>query len=369
MKLRNVFLFVLIFIVFAGCGKKESNEIKIGAILPLSGAGAQVGTLSNNAVNLAISNYNKNKTVDEPKITAISEDDKLDPKLAVSAFQKLNDVNNVNIIIGPISSGATLAIAPLANKKKVTIISTGASANAITNAGDYIFRVELSDSNGGQLQAELAYDSLKFRKMAIAYVNNDYGKGLASVFNKKFEELGGKVLINEGFPSQSTDFRTILAKIKSLNVDAIFFVFNTEITPFVKQKSELQVKSKIFTTPVFENQTFLDNLGKSAEGIIYIYYGTFNQNEKDSVASSFISSFNNNFGKPPDYYAALAYDATNIAISALKNVNYDLSKFNEALLNTKDFPGVTGNISFDKNGDVNKPVTLKIVKDGKFKQY
>lgn len=353
-----------------GCGsKKESNTIKIGAILPLTGDGAQIGALSNDAINLAINGYNNKKNLHNPKIIAIIEDDKLDPKISVSAFQKLHDVNDVKIVIGPISSGATLAVAPLANKNKVTIISTGASANKVTRAGSYIFRVELSDKSGGIKQAEYARDSLNFKNMAILYVNNDYGQGLASVFSKKFKELGGSVDLSDGFQQGTTDFRTILTRIKALKVDAIFFVFNTEIVPFIKQKYELKVKAKVFTTPVLENQKYLNDLGKLANGIRYIYYGTFNKDNDDSLGTHFIQMFQKNYNQTPDYYAALAYDATGIVIKTLKDVDYDLSKFNNALYKIKNYPGVTGNISFDQNGDVEKPVTLKTVRNEKFTNY
>jgi len=369
MKKLALFFFAFILFFLPSCNQNNNDTIKIGVILPLTGMGAEIGSLSNKSIQLAFKSYNDSRNSNEPRIKIISEDNRLDPKVSISAFQKLVNLDDVKVIIGPISSNATLAIAPLANKNKITIISTGASSNKITNAGDYIFRVELSDKYGGKKQAEIAYDKLKYRKMACVYVNNDYGKGLVSVFNKEFISLGGKIILDEGFEQGSTDFRTILTKIKSLKIDAIFFVFNTEIIQFVKQKYELNIKTKIFTTPVFENQRYLNALGVLANGINFVYYGTYNKNSNDSIVQNFIYRFKKNYNTEPDYYAALAFDASNVIIKALKNINFNMNKFNNELYKIKNFHGITGNISFDKNGDVKKPVILKTVRNGKFVKY
>jgi branched-chain amino acid transport system substrate-binding protein len=130
------------------------------------------------------------------------------------------------------------------------------------------------------------------------------------------------------------------------------------------------LSAKIYATPVFEDQSFIDQMGKTnADGIIYTYYGSFNLNSSDKTVTDFITSFKTRYQTDPSYYAALGYDNICIMIEALKNSNFDSYNVKSSLYSIQNFRGVTGEISFDKNGDVSKPVILKVVKNGEFSYY
>jgi branched-chain amino acid transport system substrate-binding protein len=173
--------------------------------------------------------------------------------------------------LGPLTSGTTLAVAPIAEKNHVVILSPGASAPKITQAGDYIFRNELSEAYGARAQAELAFSRLNFKSVALLYINNEYGVGTVGVFRDSFSRLGGRIVADEAFDSGATDFRTALTRIKQANPDAIFVVFQDEIANIVRQRAELGISVPIYTTPVFEDPENLKTLGPLAEGIIYTY--------------------------------------------------------------------------------------------------
>lgn len=359
-------LIVLIILFSFGCGKKEEKEIRIGVILPLTGDVASLGSPSLKAVNLAVEQANLQAEKEGYKFIVIAEDDQAVPAKAVSAIQKLKDVDKIRLVIGPLVSSSTMAVAPIADKNGIVIISPGSSAPGITNAGDYIFRNELSDLFGGTKQAELAYNVLKYRKVACVYINNDYGVGVSTVFKKVFLSLGGAVTLYESFDQGSTDFRNVLNKIKNNKPDAVFFISHNEILNFVRQKVEFGINTPVYTTPVFEDKNNLEKLGKAAEGIIYTYYGTFFPESNNETIKSFVNSYRKKYNEEPTYYSALAYDATNILLTALKNAKYDILKVKDELYNIRNYNGVTGVTSFDKNGDVEKPVILKAVKNGKF---
>ncbi len=299
----------------------------------------------------------------------IAEDDQATPAIAVSSFQKLINVDNVKLVLGPLTSSATLAVAPLAEENKIVILSPGASAPSITDAGDYVFRNELSDSFGGDKQANLAFNNLNFKKVAIVYINNDYGVGVQSVFKDKFTSLGGKIVASESFKQGNTDFKSILAKIAIQKPDAIFVVSHNEILNLLKQKKEIGLSIPVYTTPVFEDQKNIEKLGPLAEGVIYTFYGSFSLDGNNLNTNKFIESYKAKYETNPTYYSALGFDAANILTTALKSANYDENKVKDELYKIKDLDGVTGITSIDKNGDVMKPVTLKTVKNGKFSQY
>ena len=368
-KIKIALVVVCVLFIFMGCSKESEEGIEIGIIMPVTGPGAVAGKPSFNAAKMVIDSYNENRKESEPILDLILEDDQLDAKTGVSAFQKLISVDKVKAVIGPISSGVALAIAPIAEKNKTVIIATGASNYKISEAGDYIFRVELSDFEGGREQARIAVSKLNFKKIACIFINNDYGVGLMENFRTEFDSLGGKIILSEGYEKDEKDFKTILLKIKSANPDAIFFIFNTEIINFVEQKYQLNIPGKIFTTPVFEDQKYLDGLGKLAEGILYVYYGTFNSASSSNNSKNFVKKYKEIYNDAPNYYAALAFDATSVLVKALKNASFNTSILKDEIVKIKNFEGATGVMSFDENGDVTKPVTLKTVKEGKFVEY
>lgn len=352
--------------LIAGCSRNTNKEVKVGVLMPLTGSAASLGVPAWQAIQLAMDEENALRTKNEPVVRLLPEDTQAQPSTGVSSILRLITTDDVKLIIGPLTSTVTLAVAPIAEERHVVIISPGASAPSISSAGDYIFRNELSDSIGGTYQADIAYDKLHFKRVGCVYINTDYGAGLYQVFKSRFEKLGGKIPLAESFLPGTTDFRSIIAKLKSVHVDAVFIIAIDEIVNFVRQKEELGLNCKIYTTPIFENQEYLGQLGNLAQGILYVYYGTYDPTSTDSATQAFISHFEARFYHPPTYYSALAYDAARILYDALKEANFDQARVKDQLYQIRGFKGITGETSFDKNGDVIKPVSLKTVESGRF---
>ncbi|HWZ22578.1 MAG TPA: penicillin-binding protein activator [Cytophagaceae bacterium] len=372
-KVKSIIAISAIALVLAGfssCDQKPQNDeaksIKIGAILPLTNSAAFVGIPIKNSILLKVNEFNEHSPT---KIQVVFEDSQADVKEAVFAFEKLNS-QGIKIVLGPVTSGEVLATAPIAEKNKIILFSPSASAQNITNAGDYIFRNELSDLLGATMQARLAINRLHWKKISILYTDNDYGEGVKSAFKKEFEQLGGTIETAISFKGGTTDFRTQILKLKSYQNDAVFVIAQAEYPTIINQFIENKVPSKIYATPIFEDPSFIQKIGKkNSDGIIYTYYGTFNLQTEDSVSKSFIDQYKSKYNIEPTYYGALGYDNISILIEALKRSNFDIEKTKASLYAIQKFPGVTGEISFDKNGDVSKPITLKIVRDGAFTYY
>jgi branched-chain amino acid transport system substrate-binding protein len=348
--------------------KKEPKEIKIGAILPLTGDAAKYGEASKNAIALFIDELNASGGIKGKKIKVIYEDDQADPKLGVSAFQKLVTTDKVPVIIGPLPSSVTLAIAPLAEKSKVVILSPASSSPAITNAGDYIFRTVASDLLEGTALANFVYNELKLKKVAIIYINNDFGIGLSNSFSNRFEELGGKIVTVESFEQSATDFRSQLSKIKTLNPQAIYMVGYKEMGNILKQAAELGIKTQFLSFAMFEDPEILKIAGKAAEGLIYSYR-SFDPKSSEEVVKKFANNYKSKYGVEPDIFAGLSFDAARILALAIEKGGSNADGIKSALYMVKNFPGVTGEITFDKNGDVTGAISIKTVRQGKFIWY
>jgi len=347
------------------CSKKqpESKEIKIGVILPLTGDLAEPGTKAFDGIKLAIDNYNE--TIPDKPIKLIAEDSRANPKDGVNAINKLISVNHVKLIIGDITSGVTLAIAPIAEKNRVVILAPGASNPKVRDAGDYIFRNWASDNFDGDVMAKYLINKLGLKNAAIIYVNNEYGTGLAKAFEKTFEENGGRISLKENYDEGVSDFRTLISKVKSINCDCIYLPGQPkENALLIRQMKELGYNSTVTANLSVETPDFYAIAKELGEGIIFST-PAFDLNSNGLIVKKFVELYESKFKKKPDATAGHGYDAANIMILAIKIADYDTNKVKDQLYKIKNFPGVTGNTTFDDHGDVVKPVMIKkLNKDG-----
>ncbi|MFA5291847.1 MAG: penicillin-binding protein activator [Phycisphaerae bacterium] len=349
-----------------GCAKKpqEPNEIKIGAILPLTGDGAKYGQSAKKGIDLALKEINTAGGIHNKKLKIIYEDSILDPKQGVNAANKLITVNKVPVIIGAMASSVTLAIAPIAEKSHTILLSPASSAPDITKAGDYIFRNTYSDIYEGPVMARYAYEKLGFRQIAILHINNDFGVGLSKAFQQSFVQLGGKIVDLESYEN-SSDFRSQLNKVKQSNPDSIYLVGYSEMGLVIRQAKEMALNNQILSCIMFEDPKILEVAGDAAEGVIYTY-PTYNPNSNQQDVVNFVQIFRQKYNEEPDIYAASSYDSLKILAYAMNKGGLEAASIKQTLYSIKDFPGVTGSTTFDNNGDVTKPIGIKQVQNGKF---
>ncbi len=362
------FVIILSLVFFSSCEKQEKVEedkiIKIGAILPLTGDAATYGERLREGFE--ISKYAFEKANSEPILKIFFEDSRIDPKEAVNAFYKLIQGGDIKFIVGPYSSSEVLAIAPIAEKRKILVISPGASSPMISKAGDYIFRVVASDIYDAKVIAHFIEKELKASKASIVYINNDYGVGIEKTFSKEFISLGGKVIDSISFEQNTTDFKTFLSKLDNNKPEIVVLIGFKEMGFFLKQMGEMGLNFRVISTGLFENPDIINIAGEFAENTYYtIPY--FNLTGDEEVLNKFKLLFEEMFpGKKPSIEHALAYDCLNVLLFAIKNTDGRVDSVKNKIYTIKNFPGVAGSITFDQIGDVIKPYGIKIYKDKEF---
>jgi branched-chain amino acid transport system substrate-binding protein len=360
---------IIIVLIISGISyktiKKEQGieTIKIGVLTPLTGSISEYGNNVKQGIELATLEINKNGGIDNKKIELIFEDSKCDPTQAVNSFNKLVDVDGVGAVLGTVCSGETLAISPIANDKKVVVISAAASSPKITNAGDYIFRVYPSDDYESGVAAETVYNRLKKTKVSVLYLNNDYGVALRDSFRKKFESLGGRVLGEEGYLQESKDFRTQLLKIKSQKPDAVYMIsYPVDGGLAIKQAKELGIEVVFLGTSGLKANDFISSGGKSTEGFILASIAESSSTKEDI----FTKSYEEMFGRKPGLVSDMAYDSMYILRKAFVGTK-NIEEVKNNLYKIKGFDGASGEINFDLNGDItNIKYSLFTVKNGQF---
>lgn len=348
-----------------GCGKQQS-AIKIGAILPLTGDAAVWGKNAKEGIDLAVEKLNGTGGVNGLKIKVVYEDSQANPQTGVSAFNKLISVDGSQVIIGDIISSVVLAVAPIATKNKVVILSPGATAPKISGVSKYVFRNWNSDALEGKVSADFAFDRLKARRVAIVYINNDYGKGLQEVFEKEFKARGGSIVDVEAFGQNETNCRTQLSKVKAAKPDVLYLAgYPKEIPLVLKQAKELGVTGKVLATVAFEDPQVIKVAGSAAEGVIYPFPAPLN--DKDPARQEFLAAFKKKYGKAPGIGVDNCWDAVNTIAEAIKlGGGTSGEQIRLGLTKLKDFPGASGVTTFDRYGDVNKPMMMKTVRTGQF---
>ena len=349
-----------------GCVKKEEKEIRIGAVFCMTGSGKTVGEDTFRGVELAVEQINSKGGILDKKIKLIIEDDQTAPQMSVTATQKLIKSDKVKVIIGALPSSNTLADIPVAESSRVVLLSPASSNPKISKGGDYIFRNWISDLVEGEAIAKYIFNVLKQKKVAILFVNNEYGSGLKDVFKNIFEQLGGTVTIAESYEQDATDFRTQLTKIKATSPDSIYYPGHPkEIALILNQAKEMKISLPFESAVAFEDPIVLELSKGNAEGVIYST-PFFDLNSDSPAIKKFTETFRKKYNRDPGVFAAHGYDALNIIALAIQKGGYDSDKIKEQLYKIKDFDGVSGKTSFDHNGDVIKPVSIKTVKNGKF---
>jgi len=335
------------------------EPIKIGFIGPLTGELSSIGSVSKAAVELAVEEVNSDGGINGRPIEVIYEDGQCNTKVAISAANKLINIDKVPVIIGGLCSTETSAFGPMAMENEVIVFSYCSTAPKLSELGKYFFRSYPSDSLQGKFSAEYAYNDLGARKIAVLYHISDYGIGIKDVFKQRFEELGGKILIEEGTPQDSRDYRTVLIKLNNLNPDIIFMpTYPDGAVAALKQAQELGITTKFLGGDGWDDPDLQKEVSGRGD---FIFTGIVNSSPEDFKNKILAKTG----GDQVPVCTSNAYDNMKIIAQVIKKVGLDTNKIQEELHKIK-YNGEFGYIEFYPNGDlITANYTVKKIEDGK----
>jgi branched-chain amino acid transport system substrate-binding protein len=364
-KFRIIFTFTIIAIfiaIFTSCNQLKTDEIRIGAALPLTGDIASYGKSAKNGIELAIEQINKD-TSNKIKLIIDYQDTKGEKQTAVNIIQKFATIDKYPVVIGEAASSVSQAMIPIATSNKVVQISPISSSPELT-ADDYFFRVCPSDAFQATISADWV-TSDGFKKVGILYVNNAWGKSLMELFKLNFERNGGKVITIESTNEGDKDFKTQIAKLLHSNIDVIYCpTYGKEGGIILKQFQELGNTLNIYGADVWSSPELLTTAKNAAEGVKIVKPSELSS----SSYNTFKIAFQKKYKSEPDVYAAYSYDILMILNNAFKN-NPQITgtQLKNYLLNMPVYTGVTGPTKFDSNGDCNtKPFIKQVIRNGRY---
>jgi branched-chain amino acid transport system substrate-binding protein len=357
-------------LVFAPLVVQAADPIKVGSVLRLS-AGAEDGIPAKRGVELAVEEINKAGGINGSKVEVIFEDEKDSPTNAVNAVQKLINVDKVVAIIGPMTSGASLASAPSANEAKILLVTPTATSPKVSGAGAYIYRGCSRIDKQAEALTDYIAKNYQPKTVGVLYSNEPYGKGCNDLFAKYFEKLGIKVVATESFMRGAKDFKAQLTNLKAANPDILFIPgYYQETAPAAAQARQLGMNQRIVGVYGDIAPIYIDLAGKAAEGHLVAseyheeYDTPINKNFKEAYYKLAKSVAN----EPVNImFAALTYDMTKMVAEGMKKNGPTPDGIKKYLDEVKDYDGVTGKLSFNPEHDVMKgDVSLFEVKDGKY---
>ncbi len=332
----------------------SQDPFRVGAMDALTGVAESYGNPILNAKLLAVEEINAAGGVNGRMLELIPEDSKCAAQDAITAYNKLTDVDDVKIILGTTCSGAMLGAAPLAEREGVIMLSASATSPDIAGAGDYIFRTAINDLQlGADTGNTLHGDGI--RQLATITEATDYAEGARRTTVARFEELGGQVVATESYASDVTDFRTQLTKLINAGPDAIFLAAQGEFSggTIVKQLRDLGFEGPIYSEVVPTHPEALGIAGDAATGLKAIVP---NPDLDTQTGKDFLESYEARFASVPTlpWFQGSAYDGVYIIAECLSQTgdDQDAAGIRDCLYDLTWSGAIGDNYTFDSNGDV-----------------
>ena len=348
------------------------DTIKIGFFAPITGPAAADGASAKNAVELGLKEVNDAGGIKGKKVDLLVYDDRLKAEEAVAIANKLIEKDKVIGVVSGSYSGPTRVVAPIFQKAGIPMVAGYAVHPDVTwdpkqkKPNDFIFRNGFLAEIEGAAAAEFTVKNLKAKKVSLIFMDNDFGRSISAGFAERAEKLGATILSKQmyKFPGEK-DFRPFLTRIKEGNPDAIFAAgYYNEAASIVRQAKELGITSQIVGEEGFDSPKFLEIAGPAAEGVIIAT--NLDRDDSRPLVQDFLKNYKKAYGEDADMVGASSYDAFMILVNAVQRAGTDPKAIQKALLETKDYNGLTGKISRFVQGEVVKPVQIQVVKGGKF---
>ena len=360
-------------LLFYGIVALPANaEIKIGFQAPLTGFAASDGHAAKVAAELAIDDINAAGGVLGEKLTLVSYDDQAKANQAIFTANKLIGEDGVRLAINGSYSASGRASAPIFQKAKAVFICAYGVHPDITRAGNFAFRLIHLGPPQGRAGAMFVGEqlNLKAKRVSVITMDNDYGESTVTGFLAAAERFGIKLVNKYTYSLQDRQFGSIVASVKRDAPDAIYVTgyFFTG-GPLVSQLRAAGITVPIVASQAFDSKKFLEIAGSAAEGLFIV--GGLADDNADSALKRFFKEFEKRASYAPVNSTAQVYSAFKLLADAIERAgSTDPLKVRDALAATENFQMLAGTLTgFSREREINMPMAVTVVKDGKFSAF
>ncbi len=341
------------------------DKVRIGVFMSLTGSTANFGISSVNGIKMAADEVNAAGGINGKPVELLVEDDRSDASEAATIVTKFVTQNQVHGILGEVASSRSIAAAPIAQNARIPMLTPSSTNPEVTKKGDYIFRSCFIDPVQGAAIAQFAARTLNAKRAAIMVDRkNDYSTGLAKNITETFTRLGGTMVAETSYQEGDQDFNAQLTSLKGSNPEVIFVPgYYNDVGLVAKQARDKGITVPLIGGDGWDSAQLYAIGGTALDGSFFSnHYSPF---DTDPKVQKFVNGYKSRYGTIPDALAATAYDAAHIMFDAIKRANsLDGKAIRDAMAATKEFPGVTGNVTFNENRDAVKPIIMIEIKPG-----
>lgn len=356
---------MILSILLNGC--KSGRPIRIGLTAELSGRNATLGVQSRNGAEMAVEEINALGGVARRPLELVVRDNQGSPEQVIKLDQELIN-SGIFVLTGHNTSWESVAARPIIDTRKAVLFSPTTSSPLFDNRDDYFFRLIPSNREQAMPLASYAYQVLNARRIAVlddednAFFTHPY----ADAFVERFLELGGQNAARDHFSSKSQPrFRSIIENLRSSGADSLLVVASDADTALIAQQTRLiGWNVQILTSNWAYTSGLIKNGGRGVDGIIISSH--FNSACSDDVYQQFSEKYKATYGDEPAFVSAFAYETVQVIAQALAATGGKQEGFAEALTRVRDFEGLCGKISMDRNGDAHRSLFLIQIRESQY---
>lgn len=357
----------------------QAGTIKVGAIFAVTGPASFLGGPEARSAEMVVEKINKTGGINGDTLELIIKDSAGSSEKAVSFAKQLIEEEKVVAIIGPSTSGESMAVKKIAEEGKTLLISCAAAEVIVDPVASYVFKTPQKDSFAAQKIFE-ELQRLKINTIAIAAGNDGFGKAGKDQLEKMAPAFGIKVAAAETYDSKATDLSALVAKLKA--DAAIGAVINWSVVPaqaiIAKNMRQAGWQVPLFQSHGFGNIKYAEAAGAAAEGIVFpcgrllVVDSLADTHPQKALLRQYKTEYENKYKEDASAFGGYGFDAITLVAAAVKQGGNDRAKVRDAVEGLTQFPGVGGIFSFtpqDHNGLDIDSFAMLTVKDGKFIPY
>lgn len=352
-------------LVFGPRGTTDTGTLRVGVHVPLTTENVKIwGVWAKQGIDLGVADVLEREGVRLDLEFADDRNDVRDSQQAATRF--LQEDRRVWLVY---LSRASTALAPIAKENDGLVITNTYTPEIVDQAPGFVVRVGQNAASDSIAMATFCAKHLGKKTLAILHMETPAGRQAAEVLKSEYEKSGGVCLPPFTYEANVTDFRPKLLRIKAENPGILYIYGYNELGTIVRTVRDLGLEADVCTNDVAEVPSFFERAGNAGNGVFYTAL-PFDPESDDPQIASFREKFKEaNGGALPDVHAATWYDTTLILGRAFKQSDGTIPGLRKALLQIKDYKGVTGTITIKPNGDVDREVAIKVTKNGQYKLW
>ena len=362
---RSLLCFLLA-LGFAGCG--GDKPVPVGVVLPLTGEFAIYGEPIRRGIELAFEEIQSQEGYPYELALRV-EDSQGEAARAAELLGELFDAG-APAVIGGVTTAEAMAMVEVADNADRVLLSPSASSPRLTGISSNFFRVFPSDFLEGTKMGHFAAQTLGLDRLVIAAAESEYAKGIQQVFQREVERNRAEVVESIDYPRNTGDLGGVVERIMTLSPEGVYLAdYAAGLVTLIRGLDQRGYRGRVLTTSSIATPEVLEQAGDALEGVMFTQ-SNYDVSSEEPHIQRFVTAYLEEYGRTPDLYAAHGYDAMRVYARALADGGAPRpGNFWQGMRGITSFPGVTGTIQFDEQGDVQKFPRVYVIHDDEFVDY